>query len=169
MLGHNIYTGLYQTPCLVLTNIKYKLTIRCTLPWSQPHPLFSEIRASNFSDLVYKPDPGGAGILQEIVSCTFHSIWWGVNFVTWERQNMVVISVAFFHKFNQAEMPLTFGSSLKKWKWLSRKRKDNKTNVLSLWSVPFQLQGFLFYEGSDPIFQELCLTQNSEPAHLFHK
>ena len=37
-----------------------------------------------------------------------------VNFATWERQNMVMISVAFFHKFNQAEMPLTFSSSLKK-------------------------------------------------------
>ena len=59
----------------MLTNKTNKLTIRCTLPWSQPHPLFSEIRASNFSDLVYKPDPGGAGILQKIVSCTFHSIW----------------------------------------------------------------------------------------------
>ena len=60
---------------LALTNITNKLTIRCTLPWSQPHPLFSEIPASNFSDLVYTADPGGAGILQQIVLCTFHSIW----------------------------------------------------------------------------------------------
>ena len=70
---------------LALTNITNKLTIRCTLPWSQPHPLFSEIPASNFSDLVYTPDPGGAGILQQIVLCTFHSIWWVVNYFTWER------------------------------------------------------------------------------------